>query len=155
MKDKKLISLKFVNNKRETLKLMEKDGWEEDCSKFSEIISQLVDYFDGKIKEFNINYELKLSNFYQKVLEKTKSIPYGTVTTYKKLAYMAGSPLAWRATGSALASNPLPIIIPCHRIVRSDHRPGDFGLNPEIKVQLLKLEGVEFKNNLISPEFFI
>jgi len=80
--------------------------------------------------------------FYQKVLSEVKKIPYGEVRTYKEIAAKAGSPRAYRATGSANAKNILPIIIPCHRVIGTNGNLGGYGGGLIIKKYLLKMEGV-------------
>jgi len=79
--------------------------------------------------------------FYRKVLRATARIPYGQTRSYKQIASTAGSPRAVRATGSALGSNPLPIIVPCHRVLRTGGALGGYGGGLETKQALLELEG--------------
>ena len=69
-------------------------------------------------------------------------MPYGTAVSYRELAAAAGRPNAYRAAGSAMARNLLPLILPCHRVVRYDGRLGQYGDDPAWKERLLKLEGV-------------
>jgi methylated-DNA-[protein]-cysteine S-methyltransferase len=71
------------------------------------------------------------------------AVPYGGLVSYRDLAVAAGRPLAWRAAGSAMALNPLPVILPCHRVVRSDGTLGHYGDDPSWKERLLRHEGVE------------
>jgi len=110
---------------------------------FSNIIKQMKEYFNGERREFDIPYKLKVDGFRKKVLLATAQIPYGSVKTYREIAEKAGSPRAFRACGSALANNPLPLLIPCHRVIRSDGNIGNFGAGAHIKEMLLKLEGVQ------------
>ncbi|GAG73838.1 unnamed protein product, partial [marine sediment metagenome] len=79
------------------------------------------------------------------------SIPYGKTVSYRKLASLAGYRKAWRAAGSALKKNPVILIVPCHRVIRSDGNPGEFGGGKKVKKFLLSLEKVSppdtrFKN---------
>jgi len=67
-------------------------------------------------------------------------VGYGRTLSYRQLAAEAGSPRAARAAGSAMASNPLPFLIPCHRVIRSDGSPGQYGGSPALKVRLLEME---------------
>jgi O-6-methylguanine DNA methyltransferase len=69
-------------------------------------------------------------------------VPHGEIASYRDLAVAAGRPRAWRAVGSAMALNPLPVILPCHRIVRSDGTLGHYGDDPTWKERLLSHEGV-------------
>ncbi|CAI9084640.1 cysteine methyltransferase [Candidatus Methylacidiphilum fumarolicum] len=83
-----------------------------------------------------------LPPFYKMVLERVKTIPKGTVKTYSQLAEEIGHPLAVRAVGSALAKNPLPLLIPCHRVIRKNGQIGHYSLGGKsMKEKLLKLEG--------------
>ena len=75
------------------------------------------------------------------MLEATARIPFGSVSTYKRVAADAGSPRGFRAAGNALGSNPLPIIVPCHRVLRSGGALGGYGGGIEVKQTLLELEG--------------
>lgn len=112
---------------------------------FSFVTALFIAYFEGKRVDFKTGYVLKaLSPFTTKVLLACKKIPYGKTITYKELAEMAGSPKAFRAAGNALRQNPLPIVIPCHRVIGTDGSLRGFmgkdGL--EIKKTLLSLEGI-------------
>lgn len=106
----------------------------------------LEQYFKGNMQYFDIPFDIsKLTVFQQGVLYLTKKIPYGTVTTYGHLALQAGSPRAARAVGAALAVNPIPCIIPCHRVIAASGALTGFsgagGLL--MKKFLLSLEGAD------------
>lgn len=96
------------------------------------------------------------SDFQQRVLRAEHQIPYGKVSTYKRIADYLGQPAASRAVGNALAKNPFPIIIPCHRAIRSDLSPGGFQGGERMKRALLKFEGNQFDENIriINPLFY-
>ena len=96
-----------------------------------------------------------MSEFQSLVLEFTSKIPKGKVTTYKELARAIGKPKAWRAVANALATNPHPIRIPCHRVVRSDGNIGGYELGTKKKIELLRSEGVEIKGNKVSLQKFM
>jgi methylated-DNA-[protein]-cysteine S-methyltransferase len=103
---------------------------------------ELDRYFDGRLQEFDLPLDWQLSHgFYRKVLRATARIPYGQTRSYTDMAKRAGSPRAVRATGSALGSNPLPIVVPCHRVLRSGGALGGYGGGIEMKQTLLELEG--------------
>lgn len=105
------------------------------------IIPLLKNYFQGKKVEFNLSYDISyLPIFTQRVLKETKKIPYGSIITYSELAQKIGKPKAYRAIGQALARNPLPIIIPCHRVTRKDGSLAGFSAGLKWKRILLKLE---------------
>jgi methylated-DNA-[protein]-cysteine S-methyltransferase len=103
---------------------------------------ELDRYFEGRLHEFDLPLDWQLTHgFYRKVLRATARIPYGQTRSYTDMAKRAGSPRAVRATGSALGSNPLPIIVPCHRVLRSGGALGGYGGGIEMKQTLLELEG--------------
>ena len=91
-----------------------------------------------------------MPTFQARVLELVKEIPRGRVTTYAELARAADRPRAWRAVANALARNPTPVKIPCHRVVRSDGRLGGYKLGSERKEELLVREGVEVKRGRVD-----
>ncbi len=105
-------------------------------------------YFDGKLTDFDLPLDWQLTKgFYRKVLRATARIPYGKTRSYGQVAKRAGSPRAVRATGTALGSNPLPIIVPCHRVLRSGGALGGYGGGLDVKQALLELEGALGSDN--------
>ncbi len=110
--------------------------------------AELGSYLNGDIKVFTCDTDLiNVSTFQKKILETTRSIPFGQVRSYGELAMEAGFPNAYRAVGSTMKMNPIPIVIPCHRVVKSDGFIGDFGGRPDLKKILLEMEGVTVDNN--------
>jgi methylated-DNA-[protein]-cysteine S-methyltransferase len=104
---------------------------------------QLDEYFDGHRTGFELEVDWALSHgFVRRVLRATARIPYGEVGTYRVVAGRAGNVRAVRAAGNALGSNPLPIVVPCHRVVRTDGSLGGYTGGVERKEFLLQLEGV-------------
>jgi len=102
---------------------------------------QLDEYFGGRRGEFDVDLDWRLSGgFRRDVLRATATIPSGQTGTYASVASAAGSPRAVRAAGSALANNPVPILIPCHRVLRSDGQLGDYRGGRQAKATLLELE---------------
>jgi methylated-DNA-[protein]-cysteine S-methyltransferase len=102
---------------------------------------QLDEYFDGCRRTFDVPLDWTLSKaFRRKVLQATLQIPYGQTSSYRQVAVAAGSPNAVRAAGSALATNPLPILVPCHRVLRTDGGLGQYLGGQAAKTQLLTLE---------------
>jgi len=98
-------------------------------------------YFAARLRLFSTPCDLDgLSPFIRAVLKITAEIPYGEVRSYRWIAEKLGKPRASRAVGNALARNPIPIIIPCHRVVRSDGAIGGFALGGSWKRRLLELE---------------
>jgi methylated-DNA-[protein]-cysteine S-methyltransferase len=103
---------------------------------------ELEDYFAGRLQRFQTPLDWSLIGpFARRVLRATAAIPFGGVLTYKEVAAEAGSPRGSRAAGNALGSNPIPIVIPCHRVLRSGGVIGGYGGGPERKRWLLELEG--------------
>jgi methylated-DNA-[protein]-cysteine S-methyltransferase len=103
---------------------------------------ELDEYFSGRRKEFELPLDWALVGpFGRRVLRVTAEIPYGGVLSYREVATDAGSPRGSRAAGNALGSNPIPIVIPCHRVLRSGGALGGYGGGPERKRWLLELEG--------------
>ena len=103
---------------------------------------QLDEYFAGKRTRFELPTDrVLIRGFARAVLSRTSEIPYGSYLTYGEVAAEAGNPRAHRAAGSALARNPIPIVIPCHRVLRSGGVVGNYGGGPEMKARLLQMEG--------------
>ena len=103
---------------------------------------QLDEYFAGRRTDFDTPVDWRLvKGFSLKVLQATAAIPYGRVSTYKDMAIQAGSPKASRAAGNALGSNPIPIVVPCHRVLHSSGGLGGYGGGLPMKKFLLELEG--------------
>ena len=113
----------------------------EDRGALDDVLRQLDEYFAGRRHEFELPLDRALMRgFGRRVLDRTARIPYGQVATYGEVARDIGSPRASRATGNALGANPIPIVVPCHRVIRSGGVIGNYGGGPERKVQLLELE---------------
>jgi methylated-DNA-[protein]-cysteine S-methyltransferase len=103
---------------------------------------ELEEYFSGARQSFELALDWSLIGpFGRKVLQATAEIPYGGVLSYGEVAADAGSPRGSRAAGNALGSNPIPIVIPCHRVVRTGGAIGGYGGGPDRKRWLLELEG--------------
>jgi methylated-DNA-[protein]-cysteine S-methyltransferase len=103
---------------------------------------QLEEYFSGARRHFELDLDWKLiSGFAQGVLKATSAIAYGALSTYQTVAANAGSPRGSRAAGNALGSNPIPIVIPCHRVLRSGGQLGGYAGGLDRKRFLLELEG--------------
>ncbi|AYY69890.1 methylated-DNA--[protein]-cysteine S-methyltransferase [Listeria monocytogenes] len=108
---------------------------------FQALTTQLDDYFEGKREHFDLPVLLKGTDFQQKVWQALSEIPYGVVVSYKDIAISAGSPKAVQAVGQANRANPIPIIIPCHRCVKSNGELGGYnGADVDKKQYLLALE---------------
>ena len=104
---------------------------------------ELDEYFAGRRRDFDLPLDWSLTKgFTQRILRATAKVPYGAVSTYRQMATKAGNERAVRAAGNALGANPIPIVVPCHRILRTGGSLGGYGGGPERKEFLLKLEGV-------------
>jgi len=102
---------------------------------------QLGEYFDGHRTVFDLPLDFRLATgFRRAVLAHLPAIPYGHTESYAQVAAAAGSPKAVRAVGTACARNPLPVVVPCHRVVRSDGTAGGYAGGPDAKHVLLTLE---------------
>ncbi len=131
--DEKIISLSFIKFKQHA----------EDASMIlQEAKWQLEAYFDGKRKSFNLPLGFSCSDFHKEIYASLLNVPYGTTLSYKELATLAGNPKASRAVGTAMAHNPLPLFVPCHRVLKSDGSLGAYSGG----------EGVKSKQWLIDHE---
>ena len=114
-------------------------------SSFTEVRHDLMNYFKGERMEFSFPLDLKgCTGFQRDVWEATARIPYGQLRSYGWIAAEIGRPRAARAVGSALGANLLPIIIPCHRVIRSDGSLGGFSAGLHLKERLIELEKAVF-----------
>jgi methylated-DNA-[protein]-cysteine S-methyltransferase len=112
-----------------------------------ETISQLNDYFSGKRTVFDLPLERKGTEFQMAVWNRLEEIPFGETKSYLDIANEIGRPKAVRAIGQANKANKLPIIVPCHRVIGKNQRlMGYAGTRTDIKEQLLRLEGANFKS---------
>ncbi len=121
-------------------------------------LRQIAEYFAGRRRAFDLELDLsELSPFQRRVLEAVQAIPWGRVLTYGEVAEAVGMPRAARAVGGVMSGNPLPLLVPCHRVVASGERLGGFGANLSAKAHLLALEGIrvqgplEFDARLVFP----
>jgi methylated-DNA-[protein]-cysteine S-methyltransferase len=127
----------------------------EQPSFFEAVIRLLRRYLGGEHVEFDIPVDLfGLKAFTRRVLTEIRHIPYGGLASYGAVARRLGCPNGARAVGRALATNPIPVVIPCHRIIRGDGSLGGFGLGLGMKMKLLSLEGVSVREQqkpAVSP----
>jgi methylated-DNA-[protein]-cysteine S-methyltransferase len=114
--------------------------------------AEIEGYFRGRTKTFRVAYDLEGSGseFQQEVWAALRAIPYGSVVTYGQVASSVGRPLASRAVGRAVGANPLPLIVPCHRVVGCDRRLVGFSSGLDLKVLLLRREGVEVSEGKVA-----
>jgi len=113
----------------------------EDAGSLEEPARQLTEYFEGARKAFDLKLDLRGTDFQLGVWQAVAAVPYGQTRTYADIARAAGRPSAARASGAANGANPLPIVIPCHRIIGSNGSLTGYGGGLDLKQQLLTLEG--------------
>ncbi len=111
--------------------------------RLDDVRRELDEYFEGRRERFDLALDWRLvrPGFATRVLRQTAKLPYGVTASYGEVAARAGSPRAYRAAGSALGHNPIPIIVPCHRVLLSGGEIGNYGGGPAMKEWLLRLEG--------------
>ena len=104
---------------------------------------ELDEYFEGRLHKFTakLDWTLTGQGFRHEVLRYTAKIPYGRTSTYMEMATKAGNRKAYRAAGNALGSNPIPVIVPCHRVLATGGGLGGYGGGVDVKERLLHLEG--------------
>jgi O-6-methylguanine DNA methyltransferase len=112
----------------------------KDDRKNKEVLSQLIQYFKGKLKRFDCKLDLKGTPFEKKVWSALAKIPYGQTRSYKEIARAIGHPKAHRAVGNANGENSIPLILPCHRVIASNGGLGGFGHGVKVKKRLLDFE---------------
>jgi methylated-DNA-[protein]-cysteine S-methyltransferase len=112
-------------------------------AQLDDVRRQLDLYFDGRLREFDLALDWQLSKgFRRRALRAIDRIPYGKTRSYTEIARSAGNERAVRAAGTACGSNPIPIVVPCHRVLRSGGALGGYGGGLPMKEALLELEGV-------------
>ena len=138
-------SLRFVSFGNSRRRVIPRPDWKEDKGPFADVVRQLREYFGGKLKEFDVPLTLEGTEFQRRVWTSLLAIPYGETVSYAQLAERIGNPKAVRAVGLANGSNPIPIIIPCHRVIGSDGSLTGFGGGLDTKKALLALESKQIR----------
>lgn len=115
--------------------------WERAAHPFGEVVRQLKAYFEGTLQAFDLPLAPEGTAFQLKVWRALRTIPYGKTWSYGELARHIRNPSASRAVGAANGQNPIPVIVPCHRVIGADGSLTGFGGGLAIKQQLLALEG--------------
>jgi methylated-DNA-[protein]-cysteine S-methyltransferase len=116
------------------------DGWKRNSRFFKESRAQLRAYFKGRLKQFDLDLAPAGTDFQLKVWQALRAIAYGELVSYQTIAAAVGNPKAARAVGAANGKNPIPIIVPCHRVIGSDGSLTGYGGGLEIKKRLIDLE---------------
>jgi len=132
-----LEELHFPNSKKPR---QPSPDWQEEKEPFSKVIEQLDQFFAGKRKSFDIPLHPEGTVFQKKVWQALRGIPFGKTASYSEIAATIGNPKGCRAVGLANARNPIPIIIPCHRVIAKSGSLSGFGGGVETKRYLLDLE---------------
>jgi methylated-DNA-[protein]-cysteine S-methyltransferase len=118
------------------------EGSAKAAAHLQQAVSELDEYFEGERTEFAVALDWSgTAGFRAEVLRRLRHVPYGEVVSYGELAVLAGRPGAARAVGTTMAGNQWPILIPCHRVIRSGGELGNYGNDPQAKVWLLVHEG--------------
>jgi methylated-DNA-[protein]-cysteine S-methyltransferase len=131
------------------------DDWEDQLARtfgvrvlrapLDEVRRELDEYFEGRRREFDLPIDLRVAPFYEDVLRELARVPYGSTDTYGALARRAGRPKAARAVGTIMNRNPIPIVLPCHRIVGANGSLTGYAGGLDVKRRLLELEGASFR----------
>ena len=128
--------------------------WIRDDSMFVEAKRQLSEYFEGARTEFTMAVEMDGTDFQKECWTALRQVPFGATVSYGELARRAGRPKASRAVGAANHANPLPIVVPCHRVIGSDNSLTGFGGGLETKLKLLTFENPAAYGPSAQGDFF-
>lgn len=128
----------YFSNSQEHVHISE--DWQCDESCFQIALTQLAEYFAGTRREFDLKMAPKGTAFQKSVWQELQKVPFGQTASYGEIAERIGNKKASRAVGMANGKNPIPIIVPCHRVIGKDGSLTGFGGGLEVKRQLLKLE---------------
>jgi methylated-DNA-[protein]-cysteine S-methyltransferase len=142
--DRGLCAISFRGSPDDFLRRVERRGFrpEPGSERVREAVKQLREYFAGRRRRFDMTVDLAgQTPFQRQVLEAAARVPAGSVASYGDIARAVGRPRATRAVGAALGQNPVPIVVPCHRIIGSDGGLHGYGGGIDIKEKLLRLEG--------------
>jgi methylated-DNA-[protein]-cysteine S-methyltransferase len=132
--------LRLINFQNGRLRQQPDPRWHERADAFDDVVSQLTEYFAGRREQFELALAPEGTPFQQRVWRALLDIPYGMTISYAQLAARIGQPAASRAVGLANGTNPLPIVIPCHRVIGADGKLTGYGGGLPIKERLLALE---------------
>lgn len=135
----------FVNFAAKKRAVTPHRDWTKTAKPFAEVIRQLHAYFRGELREFDVRLNMAGTAFQHRVWDSLREIPYGETTSYGQLARRIGQPSAVRAVGLANGSNPIPIIVPCHRVIGSDGSLTGYGGGLSVKEKLLALESRQLR----------
>ena len=134
--------LRFSSNQKVLGDLALRKDWIDDKTPYLEALRELDAYFSGELKTFTVSYHLSGTDFQKSVWAELEKIPFGALKSYGDIAHALQNPGASRAVGMANNANPLPIIVPCHRVIGADGSLVGFGGGMETKIWLLEHEGI-------------
>lgn len=126
-----------VDNKYD---LILEDDWQQNNDFFADVIAQLQVYAKGELSQFEVKLNPQGTDFQKQVWQALVTIPFGETRSYQAIAQQINNPKAVRAVGAANGRNPIPIIVPCHRVIGADGKLTGFAMGLEMKQQMLKLE---------------
>jgi methylated-DNA-[protein]-cysteine S-methyltransferase len=126
------------------------DEWVQNDAFFSDAMDQITDYCTGKRKTFNVTINPRGTEFQQKVWKKLTGIPYGELRTYKEIARVIGNENAARAVGMANSRNPIPLIIPCHRVIGTNGTWVGFAHGLAMKERLIHFERAVIAHGIVD-----
>jgi methylated-DNA-[protein]-cysteine S-methyltransferase len=135
------VHLKLVHFQSGNRPFQPQPGWVAEPGAFGAVVKQLDEYFAGERRAFELPLAPSGTAFQQQVWRELTQIPYGETISYAELACRVGNPRASRAVGLANGANPLPIIVPCHRVIGANGSLTGFGGGLDMKRHLLELEG--------------
>ena len=130
---------------QEKLEQHDPDTYQQDSPFLDRVEAELNEYFAGERTDFDVEYAFYGTEFQRKVWNVIASIPYGETLSYGEIAGILDKPNASRAVGNACGKNPIPVIVPCHRVLASNGKLGGYGGGLDVKRVLLDLEGVSYK----------
>lgn len=143
--DRGLSALEFDFKGKRLAAAQKRDGWMRSDNDFGPWRSELENYFAGKLRVFQEPLDLHGTEFQLRCWNALLAIPYGETRSYADQARAVGSPRGFRAVGMANHDNPVAIIVPCHRVITSDHKLGGYGGGLDLKEKLLDMEGAVWR----------
>ena len=148
-----LVSAQFDSDRKRLAAARKNKEWMESDAALANTRKQLDEYFAGQRREFTMDLDLRGTDFQLRCWNALLAIPYGETCSYADLARKVGSPRGFRAVGMANHDNPIPIIVPCHRVITSDHKLGGYGGGLDVKEKLLDMEGAVWRRRHPSLAF--
>jgi len=143
--DRGLSRIDFDYDRKRLTRARAEAGLTESDKALTAVRRELDRYFAGTLKDFTVALDLRGTDFQMRCWNGLLKIPYGRTCSYADLAREVGSPRGFRAVGMANHDNPIPIIVPCHRVITSDHKLGGYGGGLDVKEKLLRLEGAVWR----------